>query len=375
MSRAFPVWRRKEKIMKSKFLLSLGAAALLTATAAYAQETGKIHGRVIDPTGVPKTEGEVSLSSDEGKTLKYTFPVDASGNYKGEGIAPGTYTLVYRTPGMAPGKIADQIDGIKIEGGQDVTQDEDLSRQAYIDKLTPEQKKQVEEFKKKNGEALKANSVIKNLNADLNEAREDNKSKQFDKAEALMAKDTALKPDADLLWYELGIAQLGEKKYDDAAGSLKKAADLATANKKPNPDVIGGAHSLLGEAYAMTNKPQDATAEFDAAAKANPAKAGTYYVNEAIVFSKSGNGDAQAAAADKAIAADPNNAIAYYLKGQGLVAKMTVDAKGNYQAPPGCLEAYQKYLELAPTGPYATEVKAVLDATHTQVQSKYKAKK
>jgi len=363
--------------MKSSLLLTLGAATLFTATSAFAQEApGQIHGKVIDPTGVPKTDGAISLSNDGGKTLKYTFPVDGTGNYKGDGIAPGTYTLVYRTAGMAEGKIADQIDSIKITSGQDTAQDDDLSRQAYIDKLTPDQKKQVEEFKKKNGEAMKANSVIKNLNADLNEARQDDKDKQFDKAEAIMLKDTALKPDADLLWYELGIAQIGLKKYDDAINSLKKANDLSAAAKKPNPEVIGGAQSLLGEAYAATNKPADASAAYDAAAKANPAKAGSYYTNEAIVYSKSGSqGDAQAAAADKAIAADPNNALAYYLKGQGLVAKMTVDSKGNYTAPPGCLEAYQKYLELAPTGPYATEVKAVLDATHTQVKSTYKAKK
>jgi len=361
--------------MKLRYLLSLGAAAALAVGVANAQETGKIHGRVIDPTGVPKTNGTVALSSDNGKTLKYTFPVGADGSYKGEGIAPGTYTLIYKTPEMAEGKIADQIDGVKIEANQDTAQDDDLSRQAYIDKLSPEQKKQVEEFKKKNADVTAANAKIKNLNADLNEAREDNKNKQFDKAEALMQKDTALKPDADLLWYELGIAQIGEKKYDDAINSLKKAADLATASKKPNPEIIGGAHSLLGEAYAASNKPQDAATEYDAAAKANPAKAASYYTNEAIVFSKTGNGDAQAAAADKAITADPNNALAYYLKGQGLVSKMTVDAKGNYQAPPGCLEYYQKYLELAPTGPYATEVKAVLDATHTQVKSSYKAGK
>lgn len=361
--------------MRSRFLLSLGAAALLATAVANAQETGKIHGRVIDPTGVPKANGTIALSIDNGKTLKYSFPVDATGNYKGEGIAPGTYTLVYRTPEMAEGKVADQIDGVKIEGGQDLAQDDDLSRQAYIDKLTPDQKKQVEEFKKKNGEAVKANQVIKNLNADLNEARADNKDKKYDAAETLMQKDTSLKPDAGLLWYELGIAQIGLKKWDDAATSLKKAVDLATADKKPNPDVIGGAQSMLGEVYASTNKPEDATAAYDAAAKANPAKAGTYYTNESIIYSKTGNGDAQAAAADKAIALDPNNALAYYLKGQGLVSKMTVDAKGNYQAPPGCLEAYQKYLELAPTGPYATEVKAVLDATHTQVKSTYKAGK
>ncbi|HTJ28941.1 MAG TPA: hypothetical protein VL346_00480 [Acidobacteriaceae bacterium] len=361
--------------MKSRLLLSLGAAALFTATAAFAQDTGKIHGRVIDPTGVPKTSGAISLSSDNGKTLKYTFQVGSDGTYKGEGIAPGSYTLVYRTPEMAEGKIADQIDDVKIEGGQDTAQDDDLSRQAYIDKLTPDQKKQVEEFKKKNGDAMKANSVIKNLNADLNEARADNKDKKFDQAEALMQKDTAAKPDADLLWYELGISEIGLKKYDDAINSLKKAIELNSAAKKPNPEVIGGAQSLLGEAYASTNKPEDAATAYDAAAKANPAKAGTYYINEAIIFSKVNNLDGQAAAADKAITADPNQALPYYLKGQALIPKATTDPKGNWVLPPGMVEAYQKYLELAPTGPYAQSVTEVLQGLKVPVKSSYKAGK
>ena len=91
-----------------------------------------------------------------------------------------------------------------------------MSRQAYIDKMTPEQKKAVEEFKKKNAEIMKTNTVIKSLNSDLAAARTANHDKKFDEAEALMLKDTAAKPDGELLWYELAIAQLGLKKYPDA---------------------------------------------------------------------------------------------------------------------------------------------------------------
>ncbi len=222
--------------MNRKSLLSLGTVALLSAVMASAQEpTGKIHGRVTDPTGTPKASGTVSLSTDGGKTLKYNFPVGATGDYTGADIPPGTYTLVYRTPDMPPGKIADQIEEIKITAGADTQADDDLSRKEYIDKMTPDQKKQIEEFKKKNQEVMKTNQVIKNLNADLNEARQDDKDKKFDAAEALMLKDTALKSDSELLWYELGLAQLGEKKYDDAQTNLKKAIDLAAASKKPNP--------------------------------------------------------------------------------------------------------------------------------------------
>jgi tetratricopeptide (TPR) repeat protein len=191
-----------------------------------------------------------------------------------------------------------------------------------------------------------------------------------------MLKDTGMKPDGELLWYELGLAQIGLKKWDDAATSMKKAADLGSASKKPNPELIGGAQAALGEIYGRSNKPADAAAEYDLAAKTNPAKAGTYYTNETVVFFNTGNSEAQAAAADKAIAAAPNDPLPYYLKGQALASKITVDPKtGAYITPPGCVEAYNKYLELAPNGQYAADVKALLAATQTKVESKYKAKK
>jgi len=362
--------------MKLRFLLSLTAAVLLPVAIASAQEpTGKIHGRVTDPTGVPKSVGTVSLSTDEGKTLKYNFPVSATGDFTGDGIAPGTYTLILRLPDTAPGKIVDSIDGIKIVAGQDLAQDDDLSRKEYLDKLTPDQRKQVDEFKKKNADIMKTNSVIKNLNADLNEARTDNHDKKYEEAETIMLKDTAAMPTGELLWYELGLAQVGLKKWDDATASLKKTVELASAAKKPNPELIGGAQAALGEVYARSNKADDAAAQYDLAAKTNPSKAATYLTNEAVVYFNVGNADAQSAAADKAIAADPKNPLPYYLKGQSLAGKITVDAKtGAYVVPPGCTEAYKKYLELAPTGPYAAESKAILDETQTKVNSKFKAK-
>ena len=338
--------------------------------------TGKIHGKVTDPTGMPKTAGTVSLSTDGGRTAKFSFPVSATGDFTGDNIPTGTYTLVYRMPDTPPDKVVDQIENVKIDAGQDLHQDDDMTRQAFMDKLTPDQKKQVEEFKKKNADVVKGNQLVKNLNADLADARTANHDKKFDVAETLMLKDTGLKPDGELLWYELGNSQLGLKKYDDATTSFKKAADLGAAAKKPSPELIGGAHAGMGEAEARNNKPQDATNDYDEAAKANPTKAAFYYTNETVVFQNVGNADAQVAAADKAIAADPKNPLPYYLKGQGLAGKITVDSKtGAYVLPPGCAEAYQKYLELAPTGTFAAESKAILDASQSKVENKYKAKK
>jgi hypothetical protein len=106
-----------------------------------------------------------------------------------------------------------------------------------------------------------------------------------------------------------------------------------------------------------------------------------YLKNEAVIFSQAGNGDAQAAAADEAIKANPNDPVLYYLKGQGLVGKATMapDPKNPkvqmIVLPPGCAEAYQKYLELAPNGPYAQDVAGILQQAGQKVSSSYKAGK
>jgi tetratricopeptide (TPR) repeat protein len=400
--------------MKRTISLWLGllAFALLPALAqtpaaptALKGPTGKIHGHVTGPEGASKTSGTVSLSNDGGHSNKFTFPVTPNGDYEGE-ANPGTYTVVYRQADTPPDKFVDSIDNIKIVVGEDVLQDIDMSRKAYIDKLPADQQKQLAEIRKHNSEAMQANEVIKHLNADLKQALQDFtdvnnahdaavqalgataakadvdakeaeiKTAKYTEIETLMLKDTAAKPDASVLWAQLGQAQLGLKKYDDAETTYKKVLDVEAASKKPNPQAQGAADAGLGEIYARTGKVPEATAAYDAAAKANPPQAGVYLKNEAVIFYQEHNPDAQAAAADKAIQADPTMAVAYYLKANGLVANTTADPVTNKLIPPpGCIEAYQKYLDLAPTGLYAGEVKAILASFAQKPDTTYKAPK
>lgn len=367
--------------MRSKvttlLLFAASAALPFTPMPGYGQAapTGSIHGHLNDPIGTPITktsQGQVQVTTD-GKTVKYTFPADDSGDYKGDGIAPGTYVLIL----MDQGKTIDEIPNVKVDAGADLTENFDLSRADYVAKMTPEQRKQMEEVKKHNEGALKDNAVIKGLNDDLKKARADNDAKNFAEADQIMTKDTQAKADAPELWLELGRAESGEKKYPDATTTLQKVVQLEQARPKPRPDVIAAANNLLGEALAAQGKIPDAQAAYDAAAKANPAGAGMYYTNETIVLSRSGQpGEAVAAAADKAIAADPNKSIPYYLKGQALIGKATVDPKTQKIVPPdGCAEAYQKYLELDPNGQFAAEAKSILASMGQTVKTSYHAGK
>jgi tetratricopeptide (TPR) repeat protein len=136
------------------------------------------------------------------------------------------------------------------------------------------------------------------------------------------------------------------------------------------------AQAGLGEVYARSNKVDEANAAYDAAAKADPSRAGLYLKNETIIYFQQGNGAAQAQAADKAIAVNPNDPILYYLKGNALVQNATVDPKTHeIVLPPGCAESYQKYLQLAPNGPFAAEVSGILQSAGQKINSSYKAGK
>jgi tetratricopeptide (TPR) repeat protein len=357
-----------------------------------------IHGHVTNAIGQPVTRGTVKLTQDrsaDAKDRKYpfTFPVDANGDYKGTGIAPGNYVVIV----FQDDKSLDFNESVIFAAGDDKQVDFDMTRKEYIDKMTPEEKKTLEEYKKKNAEAVSNNAKITNLNTQLTQARADTKAGNFDAAVTAMQSATTTKPDEPILWITLGDAQLGAadaaakaarsagtsptdpaiiQKFNDASTSYKKGVDLNAASKKPSPEIAATAYNQLGQAYGKQGNAKDSADAYEQAAKAQPAQAAMYYFNEAATLYNAGKLDEAAAAADKAIAADPKKAEAYYIKGQALIPKATVDPKTQkVVAPPGCVEAYQQYLELAPDGPHAGDIKGILEGIGAQVKSSYKAGK
>jgi tetratricopeptide (TPR) repeat protein len=367
-----------------------------------AQALATIHGHVQNPAGQPVTQGEVRLSTDKNPSLpnakfEYTFPLDGSGDYKGTDIKPGNYIAGV----FSQGRSVDFLPAA-IVAGDNKTVDFDMTRPEYIAKMSPADREQLEEFKKKNAEVTAANAKIENLNTLLKTARTDTAAGNFDGAVKAMQDATAAKPDEAILWDTLGDAQLGvanaaaktardnkttdpslNDKYQAAIASYQKALSLGAAASKPNPDLVAAANNQMAQALgkiAFSSQPadagklKDASAAYEAAAKADPAKAGMYYFNEAATLLNGNDVDGAAAAADKAIAADPTKVDAYYIKGQALVQKATVDPVTNkITAPPECIAAYNKYLELAPNGQYAAEIKGILQGIGATVTEQYKA--
>lgn len=351
-------------------------AQAASSTAATATAPAKIHGHAQDPLYQPIANAKVEVTTDA-KTALYTFTTNESGDYAGTGIKPGTYVvLLHGEIKGADGKptqgTIDFQKDVKFAAGADVQVDFDLSRAAYVSTLPKEVQAKIVEMRKQNASAMQQNSGIKNANKLINDARAARTAGDFEKAVALDTQAAQAKPDVGLTWYELGTSDLGAKKYDDAVTNLKKALVLMQAEKSPNQDMIAATNNNLGEALAKSGKVNDAVAAYEAAAKADPTKAGMYYGNEAIVLFKTGQGDAAGVAADKAIAADPSKPIPYYIKGWAMVQHATIDPKTNkIILPPGCAEAYQKFLSMQPTGPLADDAKSILAQSGETVQKSF----
>lgn len=359
-------------------IIVAGALAAGSPPQAFAQAAGpqgSIHGHIQNAAGMAVTGGDVKLTTEPAPTatskFKYDLPVDGSGNYKSNTIDPGTYFAVF----FQDGKTVDFYPNIKVVAGQDVAADFDMTRKEYIDKMTPEEKQALEDYKAKAAATMAENSKITNANTLLQQARDAIKAKDFDTAATDMQQAVSAKPDEPILWFTLGDAQYGQKKYDDAATSYKKAIDLNDASKKPKMDVEAASYNNLGQALANAGKTDDAAAAYESAAKADPTKTGMYYNNEAAVFFNHGDTAAALAAANKAIAADPTRPDPYFILGQSLIQNATVDKSGKIIAPPGCADAYQKYLELAPDGPHAQDATEVLNSLGETIHSSYKAGK
>jgi tetratricopeptide (TPR) repeat protein len=235
------------------------------------------------------------------------------------------------------------------------------------------------------------------VNAALVEARKATAEKRFQDSESLMLQATQANPQLVLPWVELGMAQMGLKKYPEAESSFKMAigmkpsagnvdeafsaspdgqnieAGTTTASRNTiggrvsngqsrPPEVLGPAYASLGEVFAYEDKVPQAQAAFDEAVKEQPAKAAKYRSNETIIFFLTNHPDAQLAAAKEAIPLNPDRAELYYFEGQALVSKSAIDPKTQkIVLPPGCADAYKKYLKLEPKGQFAADARGVLN--------------
>lgn len=357
--------------MKQRLMICMLAvlAAALMVPAAWSQSMATVKGKCLDVSGKPIVGATVEYANqDTGQ--KYNLKTNKKGEFFSLGVAPGKYKVSL----IQDGKVLFYFNGVQVQLGQDenvtdfnLQKEQASAKQRAESQMTPQQKEQQEKVQKEN-------ATIKSLNEKLAAAAAAEQAGNFDQAIAVLKEATTIDPNRDLLWFKLGDA------YRDAAGKQTDATqkaqmynDAITAYQKavaikPND---GAYLNNLGDVQAKAGKVDDAIKTFTQAAQADPLHAAQYYFNLGAVLTNTGKVDDAVQAFDKAIAADPNKADAYYWKGVNLLGKATTDKSGKMTAPPGTAEAFNKYLELQPSGPYADAAKQMLSSIGASVETSF----
>jgi tetratricopeptide (TPR) repeat protein len=371
--------------MRRYFILPLLLvfAAGLSAPLAFAQSTGSVKGICKDFEGKPIPQAEVEWTSPE-TGHKYTIKTNDKGGYFSLGIVPGKYNVKL----SKDGKELYHINGVSVTMEEAVL-DFDLKKEMANDKgLTPEQAKaKAEQIAKAESEK----KTVGTLNDKLNAAKAASDAGDFETAITTLNEANQIDSTRDLIWFKLGDAyrlsapkqtdpEEKKKRYEIAATDYQKAIDLRgaseTAQKDPdNSAKMAAYYNNLAEVYAKANKVDDALANYNKAVQLDPKNAVMYLFNEGAVLTNAGKGDDAIVAFDKVIAADPTKAAAYYWKGVNLIAKETVGKDGKVVAPDGTAQAFQKYLELDPNGPYAEGAKGMLASIGATAETGFGNKK
>lgn len=361
----------------------------LCASPAFAQETGTVKGVCKDLEGKPIASAQVEwLNTDTGR--KFALKTNGKGEYFSLGMTPGKYTVTL----SKDGKEIFHVTGFTIaltENTLDFDMQKEQAAAAQGAGMTPEQLKQAQELAAK---AAKENNTVKALNEKLAAAKMASDAGDFDTAIAQVTEATQMDPSRDVVWAKLGDYDLSSaakqtdnaektKRYDAAVTNYQKALDLkqkaVEADPKKAPDankVLASFYNNLGKAQAQLGKTDEAVKAYNQAAQLDPAGAGMYYFNlgailtNANVKNDSEMRKAAVQAFEKAITADPTKADAYYWKGTNLIGAATLQGD-KMIAPEGTTEAFQKYLELQPTGPHAEEAKAMLQGLGSTVETSY----
>jgi tetratricopeptide (TPR) repeat protein len=378
--------------MKKHFaiLLFVVLALGLCAPPVFAQASGSVKGVCKDAQGNPIADAVIVWTNmDNGQ--KYTLKTNKKGEYFSLGLSPGKYlvTLYKTADDMKANKELDHVKGFPVTLDEnelpfDLKKDQEAAAKGQG--LTPEQAKQMQEAQAKQA---KETNTVKALNEKLNAAKTAADAGDFDTAIAALTEATQMDATRDLVWFKLGDyyrmsapkqtdATEKQKRLDSAVAAYQKAVEIkksTTNDKDPNATKnLAAYYNNLADALYKAKKIDEAVKTYELAAQADPSQVAQSYFNIGAVLTNSGRPDDANAAFDKCLAADPNRVEAYYQKGLNLLGKATLQGDKTI-APPGTAEAFQKYLELAPTGPNADSAKALLASIGSTVETSYGKKK
>jgi tetratricopeptide (TPR) repeat protein len=365
----------------------LSAAGVLVFAAACFAQTTSIEGDVIGADGKPMANVKcVVIDRLDIKGHYGPVKTDKKGHYFHAGLPIGDYKVSVVDEN---GKVLDSVNKVRSRLGDPLPVNFNLAanaaqaaaRQKAMESgqpltkeqardMSPEEKARIEkEMEARKKELSKNKELMDAYNTGMTALQ----AKQYDQAIASLTKASEIDPKQVAVWSYLAEAnvQLAKTKTGpekDAALAKGQEAYQKALELKPDD---AAAHNNYALALAQSKKIPEAQAELTKAAQLDPTKAGQYFYNLGAVLVNTGQAEPACDAFKKAVDTDANYAEAQYQWGNCLFAKATVSPEGKVTPVPGTAEAFQKYLELSPTGPNAESAKGMLTAINASIDTKY----
>ena len=300
--------------------------AVVMASPATAQSTGMLKGKVFDGKGQPIEGAKITIEFKDGINRSYPGKTNKKGEYTQIGLPPGNYKVTAEKEKVGSQSFDCRVRlgetsevNFKLEAGASGPTKEDVARVATIKKLFDEG---VAASRAGDNDAAlaKFNEAVTILptcyDCYYNIGYAYAQKKDFEKAEEAFKKSIELK--GDYVEAYNGLAQIynAQKKFDDAQAASQKAASLAAAAGTAAGG--GGVDALYNQGVIAWNagKAEDAKKAFEEALKADPKHANSHY-QLAMCFINLGK-------------------------------------------LPEAVTEFETYLQLAPEGQYAAQVKGML---------------
>ncbi|HLJ13095.1 MAG TPA: carboxypeptidase regulatory-like domain-containing protein [Bryobacteraceae bacterium] len=346
-------------------------------------QVSSLEGEVKDEHGQPLKGALVKIDRKDIKG-HYQVKTDKKGHYFHAGLPLGIYKVTIEVDGQD----RDSVDNVRTRLGDPldvnfdlkakVADQQALQKAAETGTLTKEQERQMspeqrEAIQKRMKEQQAQIQKNKALNDAFNQGKQALEAKQWDAAVEAFTKASQIDPNQHVIWGNLADAYSGlaaTKTGADQEAAMNKGAEAFSKAIELKPDAAEY-HNNYALLLAKMKKFDQAQAELNKAAQLDPPNAGKYYYNLGAVLVNTGQLEPAGQAFKKAIDADPNYADAQYQYGVYLVSKATTTPDGKIVPPAGTVEAFQKYLELKPTGPFADSAKGMLASIEGSVQTKY----
>jgi tetratricopeptide (TPR) repeat protein len=325
------------------FLLLVACGLGVTAQS---PQTGAFTGTVVDEEGKPLA-GAVVLFNRLDYQFERRVETDAQGRFFHGGFHPGPYRLtllrdgqvVWATQASMPGS------GAILEFSVDLKKmKEEAERRQQLDPKLQQRRDAEREREARDDELEQHYSLAARYRQ---EGRAEDAIGEFQAA-------LELDPDNATLYSLLGLACAEAGRLPEALAAQRRAIQL-----QPNE---ASHHNNLGTLLIRSGNINEGVGHIEQAARLDPERTATYEFNVGAALLNAARAREAIRHFRAALGSDPTFALAHFFLGVALVRSAGTDASGtqSVRRAPGAVEAFQRYLQLAPDGEYAERAREYL---------------